>query len=200
MYSRSLWGEGASWLSVLRLRVNTSQTHANAYARVRCKLQTRSNRTRSRSREVRERAQHLRVMQHLSRAQVLSLRAHGAETNAQTHDRLIRKLRTRRAHDHARASNQHVPPLRACSREHATVHDHRETNTYPAQVCEHAFAGGEFSTVAPHTRCRTAPHCDRRCSLLRASSLKQREELLREPSSCTPRHHDRFAKIKFQRY
>ena len=117
----------------------------------------------------------------------------------------------------ARASNQHVTPValrfsckpdeqiaraeRSRSREeHVTVHDHRETNTYPAQSCEHACAGGEFSTVAPHTRCRTAPHCDRRCSLLRASSLKQREELLREPSSCTPRHHDRFAKIKFQRY
>ena len=119
----------------------------------------------------------------------------------------------------ARASNQHVTPValrfsckpdeqiaraeRSRSREeHVTVHDHRETNTYPAQSCEHACAGGEFSTVAPHTRCRTAPHCDRRCSLLRASSLKQptRGAPSKKGTKFVHDTSSRFAKIKFHRY
>ena len=125
--------------------------------------------------------EHVRTLCAAMEMQTLaSLRAHASQANANTHARLTRKLRTRRAH----ASNTHAPPVAmrsSCKRAvlARAVHDHRETNTYPAQVCEHAFAVGEFSTVAPHTRCRTAPHCDRRCSLLRASSLKQREELLK---------------------
>ena len=106
----------------------------------------------------------------------------------------------------ARASNQHVTPValrfsckpdeqiaraeRSRSREeHATVHDHRETNTYPAQSCEHACAGGSSVPLLHthgagrlHTVTADAPSSE---PLL---SNNQREALPQEGNQVRARH------------
>ena len=157
-------GVGA-WLRVLSLPVNTSQAHANTNARVSCKLRMRANRTRPRSREDVRTFEHVRTFCAAMEMQTLaSLRAHASQANANTHARLTRKLRTRRA----RASNTHVPPALRSSCKRAVlaraVHDHRETTTDRAQSCGHACArGGQYRCVThtvPDASTADAPSSD----------------------------------------